>query len=88
MQAVLRIDVIKPLLFRLGWEEIHLDVGKFAVGVLALGTIMLVLKYDRYRISTGVPIYLYSGQLTSSTKYQVLLSFHVTHNRMHSHIYD
>ena len=51
-------------------------------------TPMLVLKYDHCRISTGVLICLYSGHLTSSTKIEVLLCFHVTHSRMHSHIYD
>ena len=49
---------------------------------------MLVLKYDQYRISTGVLVCLYSGHLTSSTRKEVLLCFHVTHSRMHSHMYD
>ena len=51
-------------------------------------TPMLVLKYDQYRISTGVLICLYSRHLTSSTKNEVVLCFHVTHSRMHSHIHD
>jgi hypothetical protein len=51
-------------------------------------TLMLVLKYDQYCISTGVLICLYSGHLTSSTKNEVLLCFNVSHSRMHSHIYD
>ena len=51
-------------------------------------TLMLILEYDQYRISTGVLICFYSGHLTSSTKNEVLLCFHVTHSRMHSHIYD
>ena len=51
-------------------------------------TLMLVLKYNHCRISTGVLICLYSGHLTSSTKIEVLLCFHVTHSRIHSHIYN
>ena len=55
--------------------------------ILSSNTLVLILKYDRCRISTGDLVCLYSGPLTSLSKVEVFLCFYLTQSRMHSHIW-
>jgi len=48
--------------------------------------IMLVLKYDQYRICTDNLVYSYNGTFTSWPKVGVLGSSYLTHSRTYSHI--